>query len=98
MQPSHDVWALALMAYEAIARQTTFTMMSDAFNCAYDHQKYPWEQSLEAQPLAWRQSRLRGALLPCLARDAAQRPTAAALLDSIVRLGHATLLAPTNTA
>lgn len=82
------------MAYEAIVQRPTFTMMSDAFCCAHDKQRYPWEQPLEEQPLAWRRSRLRAALLPCLSRDAAERPSAAALLESLVRLGHATLLAP----
>ena len=88
--PSHDVWAVGMLAYEAIVQRTTMAAMGDILDCAYGRRPYPWEAPADAQPPAWRQSRLRALLAPCLARDAAQRPTAAALLASISRMGHAT--------
>ena len=50
--------------------------------------RFPWELPDAEQPPAWRRSRLRPVLLPCLSRAAAVRPTAAALLADVERLYH----------
>ena len=93
VHPSHDIWALGLMAYEAIVQRPTLTMMADCFDCAFGRQKYPWELPSAEQPRAWRHSRLRALLLPCLARDAAQRPSASRLLERLQRMGQSTTMA-----
>ena len=50
--------------------------------------RVPWELPDAEQPPAWRQSRLRPVLKPCLSRAAAVRPTATALLAAVERLYH----------
>ena len=87
---AHDVWALAVMAYEAVAQQQVLHMTGQVFECALGAAQYPWECPEEAQPPAWRQSRLRAVLLPCLSRDTTARPSAAALLERVTCLGHET--------
>ena len=80
------------MAYEAIVGAVTFTSLGDIGACAAGVAPYPWERPPEAQPDVWRRSRLRGFVTPCLARDPAARPPAAALLVAIGRMGHATTI------
>ena len=87
---SHDVWALAVMAYEAVAQQQVLHMTGQVFECARGVAQYPWECPEEAQPPAWRQSRLRAVLLPCLSRDTGSRPSATTLLERVTCLGHET--------
>jgi hypothetical protein len=64
------------------------------FGCAHGRPPfaYPWEGSSSGLPMAWKRSRLRSQLLPCLARDPAQRPTAAAVLARVMGLGQATTM------
>jgi hypothetical protein len=78
------------MAFEAIVQRVTFTGMSGILECAFEQHKYPWELPAHQQPREWRQSKLRALLEPCLARNAAARPSAASLCVDIGRLGHAT--------
>jgi serine/threonine protein kinase len=89
---AHDMWALGVMAFEAIAGRVAFTMVSDIRECASGRAPYPWELPADEQPPAWRRSRLRGLLSPCLAREPAGRPSAATLLESVARMGDATTL------
>jgi serine/threonine protein kinase len=96
VHPSHDVYALGVMASEAIARQAAHVATSDIFACAASGRRYLWEEAAAEQPAPWRQSRLRALVEPCLARDAAARLTAAALAE-IGRLGQATT-APSRVA
>ena len=89
---AQDVWALGVMAYEAIARTRTFNCARDTGPCAAGASQYPWERPPEEQPDAWRRSRLRALVAPCLARSPAARPTAASLLAEVSRLGQVTTM------
>jgi serine/threonine protein kinase len=92
VSPAQDVWALGVMAFEVIVQRVTLTTMLDISECANGARPYPWEAEPAVQPPAWRQSRLRALLAPCLARDPAQRPTAAQLLQEVGRIGHASTM------
>ena len=81
------------MAFEAICRRLTFSSMREMYNCAANKQAYPWELPTSQQPRAWRNSRLRAVLQPCLSRRAAERPSAQQLQQCIMGLGQATTLA-----
>ena len=89
---AHDVWALGVVAFEAIAGQQAMRSVNDIRRSAAGQQAYPWEGPLGAQPPAWRHSRLRGLLLPCLARNAAARPSAAAVAELVSQVGQSTAL------
>ena len=89
MDPAQDVWALALMAYEAIVGGRTLQSITDVKLCAAG-QPYPWELPAAQQVPAWRSSRLRSLVEPCLTREAAARPSAAALAAAVSDLGHLT--------
>jgi serine/threonine protein kinase len=98
MSASQDVWALGVMAYEAIVQVSpTLCTMEDVFECAHGHRPYPWELPTAEQPRVWRTSRLRALVAPCLSRDPTARPTSAALLGTITRVGQVTNLAGTHT-
>jgi serine/threonine protein kinase len=85
--PAVDVWALAMMSYEATVGQLHFTSAQDIFNCAQGHSKYPWELPSLQQPTEWQRSRIKGVLQPCLERDPALRPSVAQLLTEFGHLG-----------
>ena len=59
--------------------------------CAQGRAMYPWERPAEQQPQAWRQSRLAELVMPCLARDASQRPSALDLLARLSQYGSSRL-------
>lgn len=54
-----------------------------AYACALCAREYPWDAPFPELPKAWRESTLRELLQRCLRRDAAARPSAAALVDAI---------------
>jgi serine/threonine protein kinase len=85
------MWSLGVLGYEAVTHKApALRTASHIFACANGPAKYPWEGSLDAQPEAWRRSRLRVLLAPCLARDAVRRPSAETLLEHLHRVGCAT--------
>jgi hypothetical protein len=86
------MWALGVMVFEAIAQRDTFPTTSDIRDCAAGRARYPWELPPTEQPPAWRQSRLRGLVVPCLAREGATRPSAEVLLTAVERVGHTTTM------
>ena len=90
VHPSHDVWSMAVLAYEAITQSRALSTQSQVLRTAHGSAAYPWEQPLEQQPLAWRQSRLQPVVAPCLARDPAQRPSAADVHTAAAQLGQLT--------
>ena len=90
VHPSQDVWALGVLAWEAVISHPALTLQSTVKACAEGSQMYPWECSPDTQPRMWRQSRLRNIVEPCLARNPAKRPTAAALLAAVGQLGQHT--------
>lgn len=92
MTAAQDLWALGVIAYEAVVGALTFTSVAAIGECASEMTQYPWERPLEAQPSVWRRSKLRGLIAPCLSREPEARPSAAALLDALGRMGHATTL------
>jgi hypothetical protein len=81
------------MAFEAVTRRMpTLNSMGEVFDCALGVRPYPWELPPAEQPCEWRASRLRALVEPCFARDPAQRPSSAALLATVERVGQATSL------
>ena len=90
--PAVDMWAFGVIAFEAIARAPALSAISAILRCARGRAAYPWEAPPAQQPRAWRHSRLRALLLPCLAREPAARPNAAAVLASVARIGRATTM------
>jgi serine/threonine protein kinase len=87
---AQGMWALGVMAFEALMGTVTLRSRTDVFDCALGRSRFPWEAPESEQPLTWQQSRLRGLLMPCLARDPTRRPTDASLLVCIQRFGNAT--------
>ena len=77
-----------MVAFEAITNVRALTTHEEVLNCASSAMQYPWERPAAEQPPEWRRSRLRATLEPCLAREAAARPSAAALHAAVVRLAH----------
>ena len=93
VSPACDIWALGVMCYEAIAQKMALTTMADVFDGASGTKQFPWEAPAAQQPDAWRRSRLRSLIQPCLSRDASTRPTAAQIVQLIERVGSATNMA-----
>ena len=73
---THDVWALAVVAFEATARRPPFQSVAEAFACAAGRHPYLWEAAAAA-PAAWRDAALRPLLSRCLVDDSTQCPSAA---------------------
>jgi serine/threonine protein kinase len=85
---AHDIWALGVLAYEAVTGTRALLSIDDVRSCASGSSPYPWELPAAELHPAWRASRLRHLLQPCLARDAAKRPSAVSLTVSVSRFGH----------
>lgn len=92
MTAAQDLWALGVIAYEAVVGAVTFDSVTAIGECAAGAALYPWERPMEAQPAAWRRSKLRRLVAPLLAREARARPPASELLQAFGRMGHATTL------
>ena len=78
------------MAYEAIVGCHAMSTFQEIRDRALGKAKYAWELPSSELPERWRRSRLRPLVQPCLARDPAQRPTAAQLVESLARIGDMT--------
>ena len=92
VEAAHDIWALGVMAFEAIVQSQTLESLGDIRRCAEGKQAYPWELPAEQQSISWRQSKLRGVVMPCLSRESVARPSALEVLDSVAQLGRATTM------
>ena len=92
MSPAQDLWALGVIAFEAVVGVTAMTSVNAIDECASGVAKYPWEQPPQAQPTAWRKSKLRSLITPFLSRDPQARPSATALLEALGHMGHATTM------
>ena len=86
VRPSHDIWGLGVVAYEAITQRRALLKRVQVLACARGEEPYPWDVEITEQPRAWRHSRLRPLLMPCLARDPALRPRASAVLEAVSQL------------
>lgn len=86
VQPSHDIWAVGVLAYEAIVKRPALTSVNQVRACASGHEPYPWELPEDQQASEWHGSRVRGAAMPCLARVASERPDAQTLLSTMWRI------------
>jgi hypothetical protein len=75
--PAQDMWALGVMALEAIVHRVTLTTMGDNTDCASGAQAYPWEGEPAAQPPAWRHARAARAVPRARPRAAPGRGAAA---------------------
>ena len=89
---AHDVWALGVIAYEAIVQGQALQTQQSILDCADGRAAYPWELPTEQQPVAWRKSKLRSLVAPCLARSADARPHASDVLAAAHRFGQATTM------
>lgn len=93
VQPSLDVWALGVTAFECITGTTMEAFYNNdgakARAAAAGEIPYPWEGPEAEQPSAWVHAQVRGVLSHCLSRDSAARPTAAALVTSLSSFGVA---------
>jgi serine/threonine protein kinase len=78
MDPSVDIWALAVCVYECLAGPvlSRYGGAEEAINCARGEQPYPWEWEEELVPLEWSCARGRGVIERCLARSPGNRPAA----------------------
>jgi serine/threonine protein kinase len=83
-----DIYALGVIVYEALTGGTLLPQDTPnaAEACARDDAQYAWERAV---PDAVATSGIRHVLLACLARDAAHRPSAAAVRDAIDGMGRA---------
>ena len=88
ISPAQDMWALGVIAFEAVVGSVTFKLSADVADCAYGRARYPWERASAEQPAAWQQSRLRRLLQPCMSREPRQRPVAEVLLASVSKMGY----------
>ena len=76
-----DIWALGVTVYEAITGDSALpSRRGAAYACAAGDAPYPWEKSVPRCLLDSGHSRL---VLACLARNAAARPTAAAVQSAL---------------
>jgi serine/threonine protein kinase len=92
VHPSHDVWALGVIAYEAITQQRALTTHTHIAQYAQGQALYPWEADASQQPHAWLQSRLRTMVEACLQREPGARPSAAQIHAKVSRMGQITSL------
>ena len=88
---AQDVWALGVMVFEAFTRKPAVDPFGGVEGCvalARGEKQYPWEA--EEQAKAFGGSRARQLVESCLARDAGERPTAAALVNAISMISNRT--------
>ena len=94
VEPSLDVWALGVIAYESLTGNAVFPPFSDTkrtHECACGHAQYPWE--VDAAPDTWRKARSRSIFERCLQRRPQARPSAAEVLQALRKLEHVTTYA-----
>ena len=87
--PAQDVWALGVMAYEALTHSSAFPQFAseaDIIEAAAGTREYVWEGAGTLPAFA--KSRARRLIGACLEREARMRPTAGHLLRIIGAMGH----------
>jgi serine/threonine protein kinase len=83
----HDIWALGVMAYEALAGKPAFPNARSLFAAARGAEAFPWAPSQRrSAPVGWRKSRLRSLVESCLKEDPAQRATVDDVLAGVAAL------------
>ena len=93
-QPAQDVYALGLIVFEALTHARALPACgacAAAAAAAAGAQRYPWEAAEDQLSPAFGRSKLRGTLAACLARNPAERPTAAQLCEQLISIGDATV-------
>lgn len=75
---AHDIWALGVIAFEALTQLRGFTEASAIYSCADGAQQYPWVNGGSTQ---WQASPLRQLVLGCVATQASERLSAAGVLS-----------------
>lgn len=99
-QTSADIWALGVIAYEALTDSYVFpahvSRAEHLYAAAEGTVKYPWETLQPDAQIA--RLRVWPSFAACLARAPAARPSAAQLLASLERLVNVTALAEEATS
>ena len=102
--PSHDVYAVGMIAFEALSGRKAFgsakeVACGEAFRASADVQAcasgtlaYPWDApapaSAQEQEPTWRKSRLWPMVAECLRPEPARRPSAESMCARLVELAH----------
>lgn len=84
-----DIWALGVMAYELLTDTPVFdkyTQQKDILGQLAGRDYLPWEDPATKEAKLRQLRMLKRSLVKCLARDPAQRPSAAELLSSWEKL------------
>lgn len=96
--PASDIWALGVVAYEAMSGRGAhrFVSSEELAASAYGQRNYVWETP-EGSTEQFVRSRACHIVLQCLRREPERRPTAAQLLQMIDRVSNATMDGPPAT-
>lgn len=93
VEPSLDIWAMGVVVYECLTGERAFPRYggnTGVLACAKGRAKYAWERPEEELPTAWVKARVRPVFERCLARSAADRPSAFEVLRGLQRLDSVT--------
>ena len=101
VDPAMDIWALGVMAYELLTDEPVFHRLCkqpEMIDRIVGRRPLPWEDE-ETRDAGLRKLRmLKRTITKCLSRDAAQRPSAAELLDNWENMFDAFGQEPTHVA
>jgi serine/threonine protein kinase len=88
---AQDIWALGAMVFEAFSQVAAVNPFGGREACvrlARGEEQYPWEGPQKIKGFS--DSRAHEVVKACLARDPAERPSAAALVQQIRQITHCT--------
>ena len=98
VHPAHDIFALGIIAFEALAgmkafgtpldfsRGKAYCSVEEMMLCAAGSVPYPWERPVNLQHGQWQKSKLWPLVAKCLHRQAKMRPSAEQLCAQLTEL------------